>query len=251
MNEENKDLVRARCGKMVLPHKLAQHERLCSACGGKSPLDDVNARKEEAKAAELETQSREPEATAPVPSGEATPAEPGATSSPALSTSPEDKVVEKVLSVLSPALHDRFNEIAKAISANKSMSQEEVIALIDQRLKTVLAPLINQKEDEAITPASANGGGDGINSLVALVREFMHRPAQSSGFDPKMMEFLNKWTEMQVNLFRSGSDFTANVISTAAKLGANPGDAADLITRNKGGLMKNTMPVPPEASASA
>jgi len=250
---EQPKMAKAKCGKMVPAARLQQHERLCSACGGTSPLAALNARKRaerEAKMAEeMAHRGPPPDSARDTPPPSKSPPQ-SAEPVPAPPPPPEDgvatKAAEMAVAALVPAFGQRFDEFGAQIAElAANITPEKVKGMIDQTLQEMMKKAQEQ-------PASGDGAGSVQGTPAPASLETIRppnkteeglltflgnllKPSPSTGLDQmrQMAVMMNDAAQAQIAIFRAGSDFASNLISAASRLGAPPGQAADLLRQKE------------------
>jgi hypothetical protein len=165
-----------------------------------------------------------------------------------------DKVVNKLQEILKanmpvPLTQEQLNAQMDAwLAAKQKVAQEEAEKLAANQKPEVPQGNGNGNQPPVSDPASglaALAPFQGILQAGAqVISAFKGGGGGAGGMEQfmKMMEFSNEQTRMQLEIFRSGSDFASGIISTSSKLGANPGDAADLVKTNAGRIIPKREP---------
>ncbi len=266
MAKKDPELVRAKCGKKIPANRLKQHERLCSACGGHSPLEDYNANQQEQREVESQTEPlSSPEVAArdsPIDSGEGTPvaSPPGEQKTeeaipPTSEPSPEDALVDKALAKIVPAITANQKETFDYLKSLNIPTTAQIQEMVKAEVKTLLTTIMQEKET---APATDNGGapqggapqggaGGGLGDLIGLAREFMRGRQPSPGANPfeamkPFFEFMNNQWLVLNNAQRSGVDLATSVIQSAVRGGADADRAAVAF---KNSFVSNTPPAAP------
>ncbi len=247
---ENK--IHAPCGKLVNPRHLKRHEALCSKCAelgnvgtgvpAKSPnpvpMIDVQSEADITDGDGDENQ----QPGAPAPQIDQPPVN-LADSDPA----DDEDVVRRVVAQLAPALNkqtEAMNALIEQFRTAKPLTPDEQAAAIDKAVERQINKLVEDQRAAQSAKAGVgaetggNGAGDDWSSRLGTIIEKAaplfrqnQNPGNSMEMFNQMLSAISKQAETQIGIFRSGSEFASSLISSAAKMGADPGRTADQLRK--------------------